>query len=67
MEGKNHGGSIINITFLAYRIPLELLIHYDASKGGVVSLTQSLAKELGALGIRVNAIVARASRYAGIE
>jgi NAD(P)-dependent dehydrogenase (short-subunit alcohol dehydrogenase family) len=30
--------------------------HYAASKGGVLSLTRSIAREFGALGIRANAI-----------
>ena len=36
--------------------PTSNLTHYDASKGGVVMVTKSLAKELGPMGIRVNAI-----------
>lgn len=56
MIERGHGGSIINIASLGYRIPPGMLSHYDASKGGVVSLTQSMAKELGPHGIRVNAI-----------
>ncbi|MFA5841966.1 MAG: SDR family oxidoreductase [Candidatus Paceibacterota bacterium] len=32
-------------------------IHYSASKGGVISLTRSLAMEFGRLGVRANSIV----------
>ena len=56
MVQQGRGGKIVNIVSLGYKIPPGLLGHYDASKGGMVSLTQSLAKELGPHGIRVNAI-----------
>ena len=56
MMAKKHGGKIINITSLGYKIPPGMLGHYDASKGGVTSVTQSLAKELGPHGICVNAV-----------
>jgi 2-deoxy-D-gluconate 3-dehydrogenase len=56
MIEKGHGGKIINITSFAWLIPPGFLGHYDASKGGVVSVTRSLAKELGVHGIQVNAV-----------
>lgn len=37
-------------------IPTGMMAHYDASKGGVISLTKSLAKELGLHQILVNVI-----------
>lgn len=51
------GGSIINISSLAASIgsPGEY-VHYAASKGAVETLTVGAGKELGHLGIRVNAI-----------
>jgi NAD(P)-dependent dehydrogenase (short-subunit alcohol dehydrogenase family) len=57
-EMKNQGGgSIVNIsTWTAYRGG-EQQIHYAASKGGVNSLTSSMACALGRYGIRVNAIL----------
>ena len=50
-----HNGNIINITDIHADRPLDNHALYSASKAGLVSLTQSLAKEL-APEIRVNAI-----------
>lgn len=50
------GDSIINISSLAARRGTANNSAYVASKFGVTGLTQSLAKELGPAGIRVNAI-----------
>lgn len=50
------GGAIINIASINALRPNVGMAHYDASKGGVVALTRSLAKELGRHQIRVNAI-----------
>ena len=49
-------GSIINISSLAARRGTPNNSSYAASKFGVAGLTQSLAKELGPKGIRVNAV-----------
>jgi NAD(P)-dependent dehydrogenase (short-subunit alcohol dehydrogenase family) len=49
-------GSIINISSLAARRGTANNSAYVASKFGVAGLTQSLAKELGPKGIRVNAV-----------
>jgi len=54
-QGK--GGRIINIASLAAFLPTPPLAHYCASKGGVVSLTRAMAKELVSHGILVNAVV----------
>ena len=50
------GGCIINISSLAGKRGSAYNSVYCASKFGVTGLTQSLAKELGPQGIRVNAI-----------
>ncbi len=51
------GASIVNIaSSAAYIGSKNGKTHYAASKGGVVSLTVSLAKEVAADGIRVNAV-----------
>lgn len=52
----NHGGSIINISSLASKRGSANNSVYCATKFGVNGITQSLAKELGPLGIRVNAV-----------
>jgi 2-dehydro-3-deoxy-D-gluconate 5-dehydrogenase len=49
-------GSIINIASIDALHPSGSLVHYDASKGGMLMMTRSLAAELGPKGIRVNTI-----------
>ncbi|TCM12730.1 NAD(P)-dependent dehydrogenase (short-subunit alcohol dehydrogenase family) [Novosphingobium sp. PhB165] len=49
-------GRIVNISSLAAQIGAFKMAHYSASKGGVTSLTRTLAIELGAHGITVNAV-----------
>jgi NAD(P)-dependent dehydrogenase (short-subunit alcohol dehydrogenase family) len=50
------GGSILNISSLAAKRGTLNNSAYSASKFGVTGLTQSLSKELGHKGIRVNAV-----------
>lgn len=53
---QNGYGKIINLTSgRAFKGGVGML-HYDASKGAVISMTRSLAREWGDAGIRVNAI-----------
>ena len=49
-------GVIVNTASLAGKIGAPLLAHYSASKFAVVGFTHSLAREVGAHGIRVNAV-----------
>ncbi|MFN7142306.1 MAG: SDR family NAD(P)-dependent oxidoreductase, partial [Myxococcota bacterium] len=49
-------GSIVNIASIDAFHPTGSLVHYDASKAGMVMLTRSLAMELGRHGIRVNVV-----------
>jgi NAD(P)-dependent dehydrogenase (short-subunit alcohol dehydrogenase family) len=57
MIEQKQGGCIINIASIEAVHPSSTgMSAYDASKGGVLMLTRSLARELGAHGIRVNAI-----------
>jgi NAD(P)-dependent dehydrogenase (short-subunit alcohol dehydrogenase family) len=49
-------GAIVNTASMAGKMGAPLLAHYVASKFAVVGFTQSLAKEVGAAGIRVNAV-----------
>lgn len=54
---KNQGkGKIVNIASGVAFSGLPLFLHYTTSKGGVVSLTRGLARELGEFGINVNAV-----------
>jgi len=56
---KNKWGRIINIASIASGsagIGFPQLVHYTASKGGVIGLTEAMAAELGPMGILVNAI-----------
>ena len=49
-------GAIVNTASLAGKIGVAYLAHYAASKFAVIGFTQSLAREVGADGIRVNAV-----------
>jgi len=49
-------GSIINIASLSGMIPLSRVFTYSATKAAVINLTQNLAREWAAQGIRVNAL-----------
>lgn len=49
-------GRIVNLTALGSQIGAANMVHYTASKGGVTSMTRSLAVELGPKGITVNAV-----------
>jgi len=52
------GGIIINIGSIEAILPFkEELTHYNSSKGGVIALTRSLAKDYGREGFRINAII----------
>ena len=53
MRDAGSGGTIVNISSVHERIPWERFSHYCASKGGLMLFTQSIAKELASLGIRV--------------
>jgi len=55
-KAMKKGGAIINTSSIAALMGFNGLAHYCAAKGGVLSLTQEAALELGAKKIRVNAI-----------
>ncbi|MDP8266555.1 MAG: 3-oxoacyl-ACP reductase FabG [Candidatus Aceula meridiana] len=50
-------GAIINVSSIAGLVGTPGQTNYAASKGGLLAFTRSLAAELGAKGIRVNAVV----------
>ena len=53
---KRGGGSIVNISSVAGLVPSVAMPAYAAAKAGVISLTRTLAVELGPSDVRVNAI-----------
>ena len=53
---KNQYGKIITITSTRAMKGGSSMLHYDASKGAVIAITRSLAREWGDSGIRANAI-----------
>ena len=52
----SHGGSIINVASTAGLRPAPPLGTYAATKAALINATQTLARELGPKGIRVNAL-----------
>jgi gluconate 5-dehydrogenase len=50
------GGSIVNVTSVAAELGFTRRSAYNSSKAGLVMLTKSIALELGASGIRCNAV-----------
>ena len=54
---KDHGGSIVNMASVGGLGASPTLSSYAMSKAAVISFTKTAAKELAALGIRVNAIL----------
>jgi 3-oxoacyl-[acyl-carrier protein] reductase len=56
MMMKAKRGSILNITSVSGQIGLPGQVNYSASKAGLIGLTKSLAKEVGRLGVRANAL-----------
>lgn len=55
-NGRERGGSVINLSSVAGRLGFGLRTPYAAAKWGVVGFTKSLAIEAGPDGIRVNCI-----------
>jgi NAD(P)-dependent dehydrogenase (short-subunit alcohol dehydrogenase family) len=55
-SAAGHGGSIVNVASVSGMRAAPLQGVYGMTKAAVISMTQSLAAELGPAGIRVNAI-----------
>ena len=53
---RKHNGSIINLSSIVGLKGDEGQVAYSASKGAVISMTKSMAKELGKYNIRVNSV-----------
>ena len=56
MIKAGHGGRIVNMASVEAMKPMALLVPYNTSKSGVVMLTKSMALELAANRILVNAV-----------
>ena len=55
-DGSSRGGSIVNITSVVGMTGNAGQANYTASKGGVIALTKTTAKELGSRNVRCNAV-----------
>lgn len=56
MKENNINGSIINVASSSAQRGEKFYSHYAASKGGIISFTKSLSRELGPDGIRINCV-----------
>lgn len=58
-------GRIVNLTSNTFGMVVHELVHYVASKGGVIGFTRALASDLAPFGITVNAIGPSLTRTPG--
>jgi len=59
---KKHQGNIITVTSVMTETGQPGQIHYSASKAAIIGLTRSLAREMGADGVRINSVMPGAIR-----
>jgi NAD(P)-dependent dehydrogenase (short-subunit alcohol dehydrogenase family) len=57
MLRRKSGSIVFTSTFVGYTVGMPNMAAYAASKSGLIGLTQALAAELGAQGVRVNALL----------
>ena len=55
MVGRGNG-SIVNIASVSGHVPLSRVVAYSAAKAAVINVTQFLAREWAAKGVRVNSV-----------
>lgn len=53
---KAKRGSILNVTSISGLTGIAGQVNYSASKAGLIGMTKAMAKELGRMGVRVNAL-----------
>jgi 3-oxoacyl-[acyl-carrier protein] reductase len=56
MMMKAKRGSIINVTSVSGLVGMPGQVNYSAAKAGLIGMTKAMAKEVGRLGVRVNAL-----------
>jgi 3-oxoacyl-[acyl-carrier protein] reductase len=56
MMMKAKRGSILNVTSVSGLVGMAGQVNYSASKAGLIGMTKAMAKEVGRMGVRVNAL-----------
>jgi 3-oxoacyl-[acyl-carrier protein] reductase len=56
MMMKAKRGAILNVTSISGVVGMAGQVNYSAAKAGLIGMTKAMAKEVGRMGVRVNAI-----------